>query len=59
MTSTQPGRDTGTLRLPPHRRPVPTRTRLRTRRLPILGYVVVVLAGRWSCCSAPGPSAGG
>lgn len=32
-----------TLRLPPHRSPVPTRTRLRTRRLPIPAYIAVLL----------------
>lgn len=34
---------TGTLRLPPHRHPVPTRTRLRTRRVPLVAYVLVLL----------------
>lgn len=33
----------GMLRLPPHRRPAPTRTRLRTRRVPLVGYVLTLL----------------
>ncbi len=44
MTTAEARRSADTLRLPPHRHPVPTRTRLRTRRLPILGYVAVLLA---------------
>ncbi len=31
------------LRLPPHRDPVPTRTRLSTRRLPVLVYVAALI----------------
>ncbi len=31
------------LRLPPHRDPVPTRTRLRTRRLPVAVYAAALL----------------
>jgi hypothetical protein len=32
-----------TLRLPSRRHPVPTRTRVRTRRVPIIAYLAVLL----------------
>ena len=41
MTS---ARTPATLRLPASRRPVPTSTRLRTRRVPLLVYAVVLVA---------------
>jgi hypothetical protein len=41
MTTT---RTPSTLRLPANRHPVPTRTRLRTRRVPIAAYAVILLA---------------
>ena len=34
----------GTLRLPTNRRAVPTRTRLRTRRVPLVAYALLLLA---------------
>lgn len=45
MTTTRPATrpEPATLHLPAHRDPVPTRTRLTTRRLPVLAYLAVLL----------------
>lgn len=41
--SVRPASPPSELRLPAHRNPVPTHTRLVTRRLPVIAYVVVLL----------------